>query len=224
MVDRIRDAFERLTQGGPFGKVSWKENMMFMGRDAETITATFATYVDAFQTLNPDAALPYCHVPCMFLSPQGVQVMATATEVHALFTRVMTGLKARGYTRSEITDLHVQQMSEDIAFLSVSRVRYKTDGQELERLGETYTVRKTADGWKIVVATMHAPQVSFRLVRALTPSPVVEGLPWVSEARSVGLPADHTGKCTKTLAGRDIIPESARSEGRKGAASVVNRP
>ncbi len=136
---------------------------MSIGSDAEAITTTFTTYVDAFQTLNPDATLPYCHVPCLFISPQGVRVMATAAEAAALFTHVMAGLKARGYARSELTDLHVQQMSEHIAFLSVSRVRYKTDGQELERLGETYTFCKTADGWKIVAATMHDPHAIFRL-------------------------------------------------------------
>jgi ketosteroid isomerase-like protein len=54
-------------------------------------------------------------------------------------------------------------MGEDIALLSVNRVRYRTDGQELERLGETYTFRKTADGWKIVVATMHDPDTVLRL-------------------------------------------------------------
>jgi hypothetical protein len=37
-------------------------------------------------------------------------------------------------------------------------VRYNTDGQELERLGETYTLRRTEDGWKIVVAMMHNPE------------------------------------------------------------------
>jgi ketosteroid isomerase-like protein len=57
----------------------------------------------------------------------------------------------------------VKQMGEDIALLSVNRVRYRTDGQELERLGETYTFRKTADGWKIVVATMHDPDTVLRL-------------------------------------------------------------
>lgn len=27
---------------------------------------TFTAYVQAFQTLNPQAIVPYCHVPCMF--------------------------------------------------------------------------------------------------------------------------------------------------------------
>jgi len=69
----------------------------------------------------------------------------------------MEGLKASGYARSELTDLHVHQMSESTAVVSVSRVRYTTTGEELERLGETYTLRQTADGWKIVVAMIHDP-------------------------------------------------------------------
>jgi len=47
---------------------------------------------------------------------------------------------------TEVTDLHVHQMSEYITFLSVSRVRYKTEGQALERRGQTSAFRKTADG------------------------------------------------------------------------------
>lgn len=76
----------------------------------------------------------------MFISPLGVRVMATAADVEALFEQVMDGLKVRRDARSELTGLHVRQMSENAALVSVSRVRYKTDGQELERLGETYTL------------------------------------------------------------------------------------
>jgi hypothetical protein len=66
---------------------------MPMAPDAEAITQTDTNYVQ-IQALNPHATLPYCHVPCMFISPQGVRVMATAAEVTALFTQVMEGLKA----------------------------------------------------------------------------------------------------------------------------------
>jgi hypothetical protein len=55
----------------------------------------------------------------MFISSQGVRVMATAAEVAALFTQVMEGLKARSYARSELTDLHVHQMSDNTALVSV---------------------------------------------------------------------------------------------------------
>jgi hypothetical protein len=33
----------------------------------EAITETFTDYTQAFQTLDPCAALPYFHVPCMFI-------------------------------------------------------------------------------------------------------------------------------------------------------------
>jgi hypothetical protein len=98
----------------------------------------------------------------MFIPPQGVRVLATAADVQALLTQVMESLKARSYARSELTELHAHQMSESTGLVSVSRVRYKTDGEELERLGETYTLRRTEGGWKIVVAMIHDPETVLR--------------------------------------------------------------
>ena len=131
-------------------------------RDERAITETFTGYVQAFHTLNPHTVLPYCHALCLLISPQGVRLMETPAE-EALFARMSEGLRARRYARSEVTGPHVNQVSEHIAFVSVSRVRYATDGQELERLGETYTFRKTQDGWRIVVATVHGPDTLVRL-------------------------------------------------------------
>jgi ketosteroid isomerase-like protein len=135
---------------------------MRMAREEEAITQTFTNYIQTFQTIDPHATLPYFHLPCIFIPPQGVRVLATAADVEALLTQVMEGLKARSYARSELTDLHVHQMSENTALVSVSRVRYKSDGQELERLGETYTLRRTDDGWKIAVAMIHDPDTVLR--------------------------------------------------------------
>jgi ketosteroid isomerase-like protein len=130
--------------------------------EEEAITQTFTNYTHAFQTLDPRAALSYFDIPCMFITPQGVCVLATAADVEALLTQVMEGLKARGYARSEVMDLHVKQMSGNTALVSVSRGRYATDGRELERLGETYTLRRTEGGWKIVVAMIHDPDTILR--------------------------------------------------------------
>ena len=135
---------------------------MRTSREEEAITRTFNNYIQTFQTLDPHATLPYFHVPCMFIPPQGVRVMATTADVEALLTQVMEGLKARGYARSELTDLHVKQMNGNAALVSVSRVRYATDGRELERLGETYTLRKVEGGWKIAVALIHDPDTTLR--------------------------------------------------------------
>ena len=136
---------------------------MPVARDEDAITQTFTEYAHAFQSLDSDAASSYFHVPCMVISAEGVLVMATPAEVQAFFNRMMDGLKARGYARSEIRSLHAKQVGASIALLSVSRVRYKTNGDELGRLGETYTFRKTDDGWKIVVAAIHDPDAVVRL-------------------------------------------------------------
>jgi hypothetical protein len=133
-----------------------------MAREEKQITRTFTSYIQTFQTLDPHAAIPYFHVPCIFIPPQGVRVLATVADVEALLTQVMEGLKARSYARSELTDLYVKQMSESIALVSVSRVRYATDGRELERLGETYTLRRTDEDWKIAVAMIHDPDSVLR--------------------------------------------------------------
>jgi ketosteroid isomerase-like protein len=135
---------------------------MRMAREEEAITQTFSNYIQMFQTLDPNAALPYFHVPCMFIPPQGVRVLATAADVESLLIQVMEGLKARSYARSALMDLHIKQMSGSTALVSVSRVRYATDGRELERLGETYTLRKTEGGWKIAVAMIHDPDTVVR--------------------------------------------------------------
>ena len=135
---------------------------MTVAPEEEAITRTFNNYLHAFQTLDPHATLSYFHLPCMFIPPQGVIVLLSAPEVEALLTQVLEGLKARGYARSELLDLHVNQMSGNTALVTVSRVRYATDGRELERFGETYTLRRIEDGWKIAVAMIHDSDVVLR--------------------------------------------------------------
>jgi ketosteroid isomerase-like protein len=136
--------------------------MVTVAPDEEAITQAFKNYIQVFQSLDPHATLPYFHLPCIFIPPQGVRVLLTAAEVAALLTQIMEGLKARDYARSEVLDLHVNRMSGNTALVTVSRVRYATDGRELERFGETYTLRRIEAGWKILVAMIHDPDIVLR--------------------------------------------------------------
>jgi hypothetical protein len=128
-----------------------------MTRDGQAITDAFSSYIDSFRTLQATNVLRYCHTPFLFISSRGVRMMADFKELEELIGRLMASLKASDFSRSEITDMRVSQMSDNTAFVSVSRVRYKTDGQVLERLGETYTLQKISDAWKIVIAITHDP-------------------------------------------------------------------
>jgi ketosteroid isomerase-like protein len=120
-----------------------------------TITQAFERYVDTFQSLDPKATLRHLQVPTLVLDARGAVVLSTEADAEAFLTKVMRDLAARGYTRSEITESYVHLLDETTALVSVNRVRYATAGRELERVGETYTLRKTADDWKIVVAVVH---------------------------------------------------------------------
>ncbi len=73
---------------------------------------------------------------------------------------------ARGYARSEIAESHVHVLCETTALVSVSRVRRSVTDRELERLGETYTLRRTGDDWKIVVASCTMQMVCLRAAAA----------------------------------------------------------
>lgn len=133
-----------------------------MARDEEAIVETFRNYVQTFQSLEASAVVPYCQLPCLFISNQGVRVIANTGELQAFIAGLMESLKARGFSRSELADMRVNQMSENIALVSVRRIRYKTDGSELERLGETYTFRKIDNDWKVLAAMVHDPDVILR--------------------------------------------------------------
>ena len=117
-----------------------------------TITQAFERYVDTFQSLDPKATLRHLHVPAVVLDTRGPLVLSTEADAEAFLTKVMRDLVARGYTRSAITESYGHLLGETTALVSVSRIRYATAGRELERLGETYTLRKTGDDWKIVAA------------------------------------------------------------------------
>ena len=134
-----------------------------MAGDEQMVTQVFRDYLESFRSLKPEGVVPYCDVPCLFISAQGVRMMKDSGEVAAFIAQLMEGLKARGFARSELPELKVSQMSAHIVMVSVQRIRYKADGQELERLGETYVFRKNAESWKIVTAMTHDADRVLRL-------------------------------------------------------------
>ncbi len=84
----------------------------------------------------------------------------------ATFTPLMEGLRARGYARSELSTLHVKQLSTTTTLASGIAVRYNADGQELEgleRAGVTYLLQKADSRWKIAVTVVHDTDNVLRL-------------------------------------------------------------
>jgi hypothetical protein len=120
---------------------------------------TFRDYMQAFQSLRPSAVVSYFYLPFVLIADGGVRALAESSALEAFLGEVMDSLKARGFARSDITEMRAHRLSEKLAVVSVRRIRYKTDGGELERLGETYTFRRDDDRWKIAAAIVHEPLV-----------------------------------------------------------------
>jgi hypothetical protein len=103
----------------------------------ESVNQVIADYYRDFSTLNVQGILPYFHEPSLLVGPQGVIPIPDRAALVAVFGPVIEGLRAKGYGRSELELGYVKSLSSSAALIGGVAVRYKTDGQQLERGGVT---------------------------------------------------------------------------------------
>ena len=125
----------------------------------ESPELAFHAYTRAFETLDPEAAVPFYHVPAMFIAAQGVFPISDTDTARALVSQFMAQLRSQSYRRTEVAGLVVRQLSPVLAACTGTFVRFNTAGEEIARLGFTYTLRRS-DSWKIIVAIVHEPVVT----------------------------------------------------------------
>jgi ketosteroid isomerase-like protein len=123
----------------------------------------FKNYVAEVGSLDAQRVAAYYHEPLMFVTTARAGAFNTRAEIEAWLKSVFAGMKQRGYARSDWSDFHAKMLSAGVAVISTQTVRYKADGQELERLGFTYLLRKTGDGWKVAVLVGHDPSNVLKL-------------------------------------------------------------
>ena len=99
--------------------------------------------------------MPYFNEPSLFISPRGVHAAPTSAVLADVFRAAMEGLRARGFGRSELSVRYVKSLGATATLVSGIAVRYKLDGQELERVGVTYVLHKADTHWKIAVLVLH---------------------------------------------------------------------
>jgi hypothetical protein len=126
----------------------------------EALNQVIADYYRDFSTLNVQAILPYFNEPSLLVGPQGVIPIPDHAALVAVFGPVMEGLRAKGYGRSELELGYVKSLSSSAALISGVAVRYKNNGQQLERVGVTYVLHKTESGWKFATVILHDPNTT----------------------------------------------------------------
>jgi len=119
------------------------------------VTQALTDYYAAFSTLDAHAVAPYFHEPSQLVSPAGVGATSTHAAVIAVFQPAMDALRARGFAKSELTNLRLKRLSAASVIAGGVAVRRKSDGQELERNGVVYLLQKTSAGWQIAAIVIH---------------------------------------------------------------------
>jgi len=112
-------------------------------------------YYKVFSTLDVQAIQPYFHDPAVVIGPAGVRPL-DSTGLTAMMTRTTRDLRARGYGHSEFVLQDEKPLGDVSRLVTGIAVRFKTDGQELERVPLTYVLQKAGSGWKIAMMLVHA--------------------------------------------------------------------
>ncbi|HEY9859051.1 MAG TPA: hypothetical protein V6D16_06070 [Candidatus Obscuribacterales bacterium] len=123
--------------------------------NSNQILDTFQQYAKTFESLNPLSVLSFYHYPAILISPDKVVTVRNWLEGSIVFAAVMVNLKIRGYGYSETESLSVDQLSDRLATVNGTVIRFQEDGTELERFGLAYTMQQENEGWKIVVGALY---------------------------------------------------------------------
>ena len=121
------------------------------------VIQTLLNYYEAFNSRDPQAALPFFHEPTLLIGPQGVLAAPTHDILTPVLATAIESLRARGFGRSELNVRRAEPLSASTTLVTGVAVRYKIDGQELERVGVTYVLQSTDNRWRIAVLIVHDP-------------------------------------------------------------------
>jgi ketosteroid isomerase-like protein len=116
----------------------------------------FGRYTQAFQALDARAVAQHFNEPALFITPKEIVSMPTIETVERLYARVMADMPP-DYVRTEFSPLSEHRLSDDLAVVSGSGVWKNAANADLMPFGMTYTLRRSGQTWRIVVAAIHAP-------------------------------------------------------------------
>jgi len=123
--------------------------------DEPVVTQVLTDYYRDFSSLNLQSILPYFHEPCLIIGPHGVFAAPTRSMLPPAFTPVVESLRSKGYGRSELSIRQFKSLSPATVLVTGVALRFKVDGQPLERAGVTYVLQKVDQNWKIAVLVTH---------------------------------------------------------------------
>ena len=129
--------------------------------ETSDVVDAFERYTQAFQALDAGAAAQHFDEPALFIAPKGVHALLTRRDVEQWYAQVMAELPP-DYARTEFGPLSVHRLGDDLAMVSGNGAWKNAADKSLMPFGMTYTLRRTGQTWRIVVAAIHAPDGGVR--------------------------------------------------------------
>ena len=120
------------------------------------VLEAFGRYTQAFQALDAQAVAQHFHEPALFITPKEIISLPTVQAVEQAYARVMADMPP-DYVRTEFSPLSEHRLSDDLAMVSGSGAWKNAANDDLMPFGMTYTLRRSGQTWRIVVAAIHAP-------------------------------------------------------------------
>jgi hypothetical protein len=130
--------------------------------ESSEVSRWFGEYLDAFAACgrgerDTASLLAYYGVPLLLTTDNGFFALTSDDQVVAALQPQVDGMRAAGYSRSEILDSEVTILNSTSAEYRGSFSRRRSDGSEINRLTATYLVTCGADGTRISVLAVHSP-------------------------------------------------------------------
>jgi ketosteroid isomerase-like protein len=122
--------------------------------EAGEVLAAFKLYTQAFGALDARAVARHFHEPALLVTPKDVIPLPTAATVEQTYARIMGDMPS-DYTRTEFRGLSERRLGHDLALVTGNGSWKNAANDDIMPFGMTYTLRRTADTWRIVVAVIH---------------------------------------------------------------------
>jgi ketosteroid isomerase-like protein len=116
------------------------------------VAAAYRHYVEAFNRRDPtEIAGLYDRPHAQVVGEAGLSLVNDDTDQNAWYEFVFAYLDSQQWARTELEDVKVVPLSPTLAHVVSEVTRYKIDGSPLNHARANYTMRRSDDGWKVIL-------------------------------------------------------------------------
>ena len=121
----------------------------------QDVTDLVKRYIDAFNAQRFEDAMACYRLPFTWLFGDRAVTAGSADEFLQLMHASWRDLGRKGLAASELVEVTVRPLGDNLALAGVEVARMRQDGTEIARLGGSYLVHLGADGWRLVTYGSH---------------------------------------------------------------------